>query len=115
MGGLYRAIKQYKSKFGRFREGDGPAPVRPAAALLSGILEIIDRPIKRVVLDECDTFKRTNGAFYSAVKALYRTATIMLSGTVLSSKWTGIGNPASNPQEIQAADGIDTRMKLDWV
>lgn len=36
------------------------------AALLSGFWEIIDRPIKRVVLDECHTFKRTDGAFYSA-------------------------------------------------
>jgi hypothetical protein len=55
----------YKRNFSRFAEGDGPAPVRPASPLLPDFLQMIGRPIKRVVLDECHLFKRTDGAFHT--------------------------------------------------
>lgn len=70
VSGLNRAIEQYKTNFRHYRDGEAPPPLPPEAALLSVFWTIMNRPIKRLVLDGCHTFAEKNGGGLVAIRVV---------------------------------------------
>lgn len=91
----YQDLKGFPEDFKKYRRCMGPRPNRPVSALLTHFWRDLKLPFKRVILDDCHRIKNENGDWFLAAKALYRRATVMLSGTILSKNWQDIFAPVS--------------------
>ncbi|KAK5131862.1 hypothetical protein LTR08_000529 [Meristemomyces frigidus] len=69
------------------KRGKPPIPVRPTTALHSDFWKEYALPFKRLVLDEGHRASRPHTARHQAAVAIYRKATIILSGTLSHNKW----------------------------
>jgi hypothetical protein len=59
---------------------------RPILSLFSPIYRDLKRPIRHLILDEAQYAKKLTGAILLAIKDLYYSSVIMLSGTFLANR-----------------------------
>ncbi|KAL2864584.1 P-loop containing nucleoside triphosphate hydrolase protein [Aspergillus lucknowensis] len=89
-----RNLESVNAEFRDFRDCKlRVPPTIPTCALFDNALRLTGKPIKRLILDECQNLKKEDGANFKAVNALYRSATVLLSGTILDNTWSDIINP----------------------
>ena len=63
------------------------APPRPILSIFSELYTDLGLPFQRVILDESQNAKNTNGPTFAAIKAIDAKSTIMLSATFMDNKW----------------------------
>lgn len=63
---------------------------RPNASLLSPVFRILNQPIRHLILDEVQFLKKSSGVTHEAVKQLYASRTMLLSGTFIPDKWSDL-------------------------
>ncbi|KAH0544431.1 hypothetical protein FGG08_001458 [Glutinoglossum americanum] len=87
----YRLLQNFKRDMQMIdKAGSKPGakiPRRPTLSLFSELYRDLDMPIRHIVLDEVQYAKKEHGVAHKAVKSLYYSRNIMLSGTFLSNKW----------------------------
>jgi len=94
-------------------------PARPRACILSDVHRQNKRPF-RVILDEAQAIKNTSSATHKDCFSIFRSATIMLSGTILDNKWIDIHGPIRllSGHSLHAKSGkarSQTPLKQRWL
>lgn len=64
----HRGVRDFPSQVAEYQAGNVNIPKRPTSALFSSIHKILNMPIKRLILDECQRVKNTKGARHIAAK-----------------------------------------------
>ncbi|KAH8692962.1 P-loop containing nucleoside triphosphate hydrolase protein [Talaromyces proteolyticus] len=108
LSNAHRRLTEFDERLALYKRGAGPLPPRPVGGLLGKFWKLLDLPVKRMVLDECQTIKREEGRFFQAVRSVYRRGTILLSGTILSNRWFDVANPIA----MLSGHPFDTRSKF---
>jgi Helicase conserved C-terminal domain len=93
LSNCYNRQLDFEKKLVLFRKGQGPRPPRPIGGLFSQFWKVTNLPLKRLILDECQAYKKAHGKRFQSVQALYRRATVSLSGTVMNNRWFDVANP----------------------
>lgn len=91
----YRGLQRAKLKFDQFRKTSATTqnslpPKRPTSALFSDIYRMINRPWKRVFLDEAQVVSKRGARRHDAIKSLFAKAIVSLTGTPMHNKWHAI-------------------------
>ncbi|KAH0161685.1 hypothetical protein KCU67_g6235, partial [Aureobasidium melanogenum] len=89
-------------------------------SLYSSVYANLLLPFTHVVVDEAHYGKDTEGSTHKALKRLYRTRTLLVSGTFMSNRWNDIfafldllpGHPFHTKADFERTFGYDSRRPL---